>query len=258
MTELITDLRMRLPASVDFAALCKSLQPYTGRTLTEPALDQLVWRLAGNIPMLQRYYPVYPWSSQAFPEWVPVQILSVTQSKSRNELGVVVQLKVLAGTPATLQLRKFWSSRYCHIFARAAGFNFRRASDNQPQNMRRVRNPLELALCRFSILVTPETCAGGKLDYRRTELSPSQLEFNRQLMDMRDRLKPEHVCPAGYDREVRCYQCPVGYVRCGAACHKENFILETCPSCHTEQYRDPVQSGTLCVGCAARHRLATR
>jgi hypothetical protein len=234
----------KLPPSCHPAAL-DSLRCLAGRILDKRLSAELSWRLAGNIAALRKGLAVVPWSRQASPEWVPVQILSSRyfirkrSGKGQGEAGRNFHYRFLAGSPCPGIMTKFWSKKALDFAARHLGFTTVRQGLSK-------RHDLEMTSMRMLVLLEPHLCRRGP-GFRHFYCPGSFVEYNQAIMKQRRR--QDFVCPFGYGHE--CFQCPEGLAECGAATHPSSFEVKMCSGCGEQAWfdTDPRYVNEYCVQC---------
>jgi len=248
-----------LPKSVSKDCLFESLRHLAGEKLTRELLDETCWRIAGNLDRLKGRMAVFPWSHQPEEEWVPVQILSARRRRGgRGKPGWQFTFHILAGLSCTLKIQKFWSTRFCNFLARDMGFNTRYPSDRSsrvPEYM--YLHPTEFINMRLLVLIDPKQSKTEPV-FAQTGITPQLLEWNREQMRYRDRIRPGYVCPRNYPVNVKCYRCPAGYKSCRAGTHKEDYLIDHCEYCGFDDAAyDPDVSTEMCLNCY-NHRALKR
>jgi hypothetical protein len=261
---LVNHISSLLP-KVDREVVWESLRTYAGVPLLDPQLEELSWRLAGNIQRLQDGIPVHPWSTIVEEEWVPVQVQSVhrgrhrwgkkateSQKRSAPTRGVVyVKLKVLGGYPAGISFDKFMTDQTCSFHRTDLGFS---QYGNDPTDIYReprksypLLDVTELTGMRFMIYLSVEAMKMERI-FDNLDCTTGMKKWNRNLMKRRQR--DGFNCPFNYPYpDNQCYDCPKGRDRCPAACHRISYVLKTCAKCHKPAQHDPERPGNVCVEC---------
>jgi hypothetical protein len=162
---LVRDLAQLLPDSIVTDVITDSIRYVVGQRLSAKELDELCWRLAGNLPRLKQRRAVPPWNRQPFQELVPAQIVKVQLRRGglqRGELGHEITFRILAGTSCPLKVHKWWSvraSRFMAYFrdANRHGFGFAR-SRGEEVSPYRYEDPRQFMSLRCLLLIDPELC----------------------------------------------------------------------------------------------------
>jgi len=254
LDSLTTAIHRQLPKKTPWGTVFESLMSLAGVRLTEDLLESSVWRLVGNLERLFLRHPAVPWCRQEVDEVVPVQVLAVHYGySSRWRFGGDFELRVLAGTPASMLLRKFWTLGYCQMLKGMFGFS-------SPRGLYPFEDMRQFVNLRFSIRITLEL-SGASPDFEKIwqendRIKPASLyEWNRQML--RHRRREDFRCPRDYDREeVKCHFCAVGQDECEAATHDETYEQRHCHACDKVTWFDPADSQQeLCLTC---HRESLR
>ena len=253
--ELAKALYRGLPKSTSYEAVAGSLRHLAGVTLSEDQLGDAAWRLAGNVDRLTNGQPVPIWQQQTDYEWVLMRVAAARPYRRRrdNAVGVLLRLRVEGGSPAPEIFERFWTKRYCFFLAPHLGFRKRPLRD-QP-TPRRLHDPSELVLLRFTAMLEP--CEVGETPrIHQVYVSGPQLEHNKDIMNGRDRMERGRECPLGYPLSVPCRRCWVGYEWCRGSVHRKPYSFGECGTCgEPDQPFDPERSDGTCVECLDRRAL---
>ena len=198
---------------VNYNTVFRSIQDLAGTRLTVSVIDAVAWRLAANTKLLQQKIAVPPWTMQEEPEWVPVQVLSLSPNPPRNgKRSNLVRLRVLAGTSCPLIFAANWSRAFCKMLARRVGYS-------APWRSYPFTHDTELVNMRLVVQIDPQYCRPGQPGFRNVRMVGALLKWNRDIIKRRFRVG--WSCPHGYRH--RCARCPVGYCECPAATHRETY-----------------------------------
>lgn len=251
--ELAKAIHQRLPKKKILEdVVYESLTTLAARRFSAAVLDGVAWRIAGNLPRLESFHPATPWNRQPQDEYVPVQVSRVARSYRFRKPLAVLTLKILAGTPAGLQMTKQWSPALCRALAYRLGYE--RARHATP-----FRDTRELVGFRFYALLQPDLCRNGP-DFESLWLTEdgrrvhpgSCYSFNRDVIRTRSR-SDDFTCPQNYDPvDVPCYRCWIGRDRCLAAVHDKTFEKRRCDACEKEALFDPALVSAVCIDCYDR------
>lgn len=188
-----------------------SVRYVAGALLSEEAMRNMVWRLAGNIRRLRDGQVVPPWHLQTEKEWMPVQIIAYQPEESaRGRRGGRFTMRVLAGTACPLRLSKFWPRGFARYIALGAGYS-------RGNGEFRLGDISELVNLRLWIRIDPELCRPGLPGFDEVGCTAGLLKWNREII--KKRFRRGFICPYHYDHH--CFKCHVGYLQCPAATHKE-------------------------------------
>ena len=249
----VADIRKRLPQNIDFHTVYVSLGYMAGQEITAKTLDAALWRLLGNLDQLRQGTPVYPWSSQTRPEWVPVQVLYIERQVShKGSPGGDFGLQVLTGTPCPLVIRKFWTRKFASVLSRRLGFS-------KPWHAYPFRDIMELVNLRFQALLMPELSDKGP-GFEEVQVTKVQITWNRKYLRLRHRPKDIFKCPKDYPLSQPCWSCHIGLDKCPAAVHSRTFVQRSCPHCNEEDaWYDPAHpERNLCIDCFHQKLLSRR
>jgi len=206
---------------------------------------QIAWVLAANLLQLQAGKPVSVWSEQPYDEWVVAQCMDAVECRTKyGKVGAELTFSLLSGTPASLQIKKFWSNRFCQFLARRVGFT--RADKELP-----FHRLTELVGLRLVFLI--DKTRSLELPYfDKVDITGNLLSYNRKLL--RSRMRIKFVCPKKFRHP--CYLCPIGYDKCGCAVHPRTYVKKLCTHCGNDAWTDPVvMAAVVCVECARKERF---
>lgn len=246
LMQLASGIAAELPAYVPRDVVVESVRYLAGTVLTEVEAIRLAWRLSGNLPRLRQGLPVHAWTVQQQDEWVPLQINRCVRTRNpRGRVGYDFTFRILAGTPAPLQITQFWSSRVVKYVSRQIGFSapwgtypYRSARDMVGL---RLLGRVEVALSRAVPV------------FREVAGSNSLIQWNRRHV-LKLRLRVGQVCPERYTHA--CFRCPIGYEQCPAGTHAKTYEIGRCPVCQTENALfDPEDRTLACYVCNNRQRM---
>lgn len=233
----VWDIIEGLPKSVDTNAVFKSVTYLVGKPIDGKTIFDMCWRLAGNINLLSNGIAVPPYSSQASEEWVPVQITSAKKCKIKDKAAVLYHLRVLAGTPAGIIIRKSWTMKFCHYLAKSLGFTH--SNKAMPFS-----NFTEFISMRMYVLLDPKLSSDGP-SFDLTKHTASTVRWNKDILKLRFRISAP--CPQGFTH--KCCNCHIGFQTCPAACHLSDYESGYCENCGNESFFDPTSKSDFCVNC---------
>ena len=238
-----------LPKGILWGVIYESLIHLAGQTITETALRENVWRLAGNITRLRRHFAVPPWNRQPVDEMVPVQIVSARRAISaRRKPGANFDFQVLAGTSCPAVITRFWTRGFCSLLSRRMGFS-------KPWGKQRFDDCYQFVTLRMYVQIESRLCKAAP-DFEAVwekdeKIFPSAcIAWNRQVLHMRTR--QGFRCPRGFHEDQQCHLCFVGLDECPVATHNATFVKRECGECHKQSWFDPEQGGDACLSCQYR------
>lgn len=227
-----------------------SLSQYVGWEMNRNLIELLAWRLAANRATLRDGQPVYPWTGQTRPEWVPLQIRDVswTISARNGRPTNAVKLRVLAGTSCGMTLHRHWSPQFCTYLARKfLGFANRR---HQPHCQ--YEHSSQLTGLMLYGLMTPEFSSSKAPGFQQVRVPESLRQSNRKLLLRRDRV--DFQCPEQFQHP--CHGCPIGYDRCPCGTHSRSYAKLYCSGCKQVTWFDPANQGSgLCITCSRKSKI---
>jgi hypothetical protein len=194
------------------------------------------------VPRLRNCQPVQPWHGHSDPEWVPVQIVQCARIRTNHgKQGAVFKYQILAGRPAGVIMQQFWTTKFCHVFARDMGFTPWADSKYPFLDVR------QMADLRLYVRMLPGTPEPG---FDKLAFPPSVVKWNKVLIHRRWRL--EFDCPRNYTADQYCHTCPAGRDQCPAAVHPRSYVPKMCPVCKKRAWFD---NGDRCVDCTEQETL---
>ena len=250
-------LRAEKPSAWDYFHEC--LRGFAGVKLTGETLLHICWRFAGNKKQIYKGH-IKPWSGQFEYEWAPAVIVRARLSrggKKGRELGHDMTFRIMGGTPAGMLVRQWWSNRKCYFMAfykdeKGYGFGFTKVRSNKSTAAATVYPYTDARLfvtLRCILLMDPELSDSEPV-FSKIVATSATTQYNRQQHRRRARREPQYACPRKFPLKVSCASCPVGYVECPAAVHRELFKLKVCKQCGEKEFHDPEEHLKMCVGCA--------
>jgi hypothetical protein len=253
----VDDMAALLPKDIPREVVYDSLRYLAGVKLALTVLDELCWRMAGNVHRLKRRRTIGPWNKQQIEEWVPAQVITARRARSpRGKPGWSFGLQVMGGTPTGRVIQQFWPGRFCGLMSKHFGFSRWAPSERSAQLPTRLyKHPTEFVTLRLLILVVPEL-SRAEPGFEKVEMVPAIKKWNHEQMDHRDRLKKGFFCPKKLPHTFKCFQCPVGYRTCRAGTHRADYVIAHCHVCGTERapYDDELNA-EMCINCNDRKVL---
>ncbi len=243
-----------LPGELDLETLADSVRNVIGQPLTEPFLKDTAWRLAGNLPRLRRRRPVPPWTTQLLREWVPIQIMDMERKRNKQEqFGGLFTFQVLAGTPSSLKIQRWWSLRYCRYLSRL--FKFSRGVSDKSATVPKFPFGVveQLVTLRFYGLIDPALCEVGEPMFDKVKMPAAVGAWNLEQLRHRFRIDAKHPCPEGHPTSFPCHNCPLSFYQCRAATHSRTYVQRPCEACGEQgAYFDPLDPEA-CVACRRKN-----
>jgi hypothetical protein len=252
-----------LPSTVSRSTLFDALRYLAGVKLTPPLIDEVSWRLAGNLPRLkEKSVPIGPWTRQAYKEWVPAEIREADHRRDeRDRPGWMMSFRILAGTSCPMLIQQHWSKKFCAYAAKHIGFTLRTPSPRSAGNdfiHGKFMHPSELVSMRLLLLIDPDLCT-TEPDFKEISITPSLLKWNKTQIKFRDRVDAKHRCPKKYPASSYCYRCPVGSDQCRAATHPRTYTFDYCAGCESSKVPfDTAVSEDKCVFCLEKQAMERR
>ena len=201
------------------------------------------WRLAGNIKSLRSGKVLRKWPNANAPEWAPLQITSCSRiSDKRAEFRCVW----LAGSPSGIVFKLVLSKAQLRRYAKSLGF----LSPRGERKCYPFRAPEQIVKFRTYGLAIP----AKDVDTPPVALHTPETfrRYNRELLKKRYRIDPGYFCPKKFPTTFPCHLCPVGYLNCEAATHREDYLIRICNSCGDKGAFDPEQKTDLCIDCVQK------
>lgn len=252
---LLTLVHEFFPGKLLDETLKASVRHLAGTSPSAEQLKAVAHRLCGNLRRLAGQKAVPPWIVQKFREWVPVQIMSVRRERSKQgRLGGIFEFRVLAGTPAALTIRKWWSLQACRYWAtKHFGFSKPPGKSIAAKPPRYPFATLEqLVGFRLYVLMEPSLCGHKEPMFgTHVKVPPSVAAWNKELLKHRFRIDPGYTCPEGYPQSFACHQCPCGYQgTCPVGTHPYDYEIKPCSVCgKVKAPFDPQRGDAMCVNC---------
>jgi hypothetical protein len=241
----------------------ESLQYLAGDSLSREGLEEVIWRMSGNVSRLRQRRKVLPWSYQPFLEWVPAQVIRVIREPhpqswtfgTKSKLGWTILFRVLAGLSCPSTITQWWSVERCAVASRAFGFSRRRSPNSEKPAPYPYKTPQQFTLLMTHLLIDPALSNDGP-EFERMKFPPSVARWNRDIHVRRRR--ETFSCPEGHPRDFQCYRCPQGWDSCPASTHKYTFDFRPCPICSlSEAPYDPEMDLDICLNCHHKNMVKT-
>lgn len=242
------------------APVQRSLECVAGEKMTPALLSQICWRLAGNTRRLIGGTPVYPWTRQPYPEWVPAQITQWRRRRSpRGKAGYMFSLRIMAGFSAGMIATQFWTDPQCWFLSREFGFVRQRGNDADKPPAKLFHHASEFMSLRMTILVDPTLCKPSEPGFKKTRLGAADLAWNKDILKLRDRLEVGYQAHCQMNSATQCFRCPYGTHSCPAGTHEKDYVFEFCPGCEDSKAAfDKSVNVDLCIKCAERKVMSRK
>lgn len=230
-----------LPSSVPYRALYRSALTLSAIP-NKLELFGFFWRLAGNLPTLKKNQPISVWTVQKEPEWVTLQVISYShldkEQSRKKKAACQYTMKIMNGSSCSLVITKIWPTDFVYgISRRVMGFTSRKKS--YP-----FLNPSEFVGLRVEGEIDQKFCIDNQPGFDRIKQTTSNLSWNRKIMKLRDH--NQTPCPFSFTHY--CYQCPIGYKRCPAAVHRDDYVIKTCLNCRNKTIHEHIDD-MACLFC---------
>lgn len=238
LNELTNAALNYLPQRVTKNSVYESLRVFVGTQLNQKTAAETAWRLAGNTSRLIEGVPVLPWTQQFADESVPVRVERVTPATRRDKQGFYFLLRCLGGSPCPIEFSQFVSRVSCKVLARTVGFSGKAWG----------RHPYAGMAQHFvGLLFFANVAAERSREtpyFHKVSIASSMLKHNKQLLDVRCRVKP---CPLGYRH--KCFECHIGQADCIFATHRQTYDLRFCSNCQKDAFFDSKSPAMICLRC---------
>lgn len=254
-------LHENLPHPVLRNTVHESVKGLLKKELTPELLQNVTWRLAGNLDQLFHQQAVPEWNGQKAFEWVPAQVCEVQLTRRFGKLVNLLTFQSLGGTVVPLKIVQTWSikkTNYLAVYRNQSGLGFgfgrsRINSRGEQQNSGLYRNLSQFYGMRCFLLIDP---ARSQTEPIAVEIghSGASMAYNRQLIQGRDR--SQTPCLKGLPKALECFACPYGVDRCVLATHTATYRKGTCPRCSQLGFFDPleIEHPDLCLTCIQEER----
>jgi len=243
--EITENLHAAMPPTVFRNAIFETIRLLAGTQLTNKMAAKLAWRLAGNIDRLSENEPVLPWTRQTADEVVPVCVEAVVPMKRKDTHGYLFHCRALAGTPCAESFTQFFSANSCRAISRVIGFSTNSWGPYQ-------YGGIGMHFVNLMFFAHIEAARSrDKPVFHRVSVTSSMLKANKELLEVRCRVKP---CPPPNSFQHSCVNCPIGYNECPFATHAKTYVEQHCRQCDSDSFFDPDNPSTMCVNCYRSNR----
>ena len=236
---------------VEWEVLEDSLRSLAGSLMTSEMADEVAWRIAGNIPLLQYRTVVAPWTMQLFLEWVPVEIRYCRRMKNKyHRHGVLLGFLVQAGSCCSRMVYKWWSLKQCRFYSRGFGFSCPTSGRGRRTAKYPYTVPEQLVHLRCYVLIEPKLCVQKEPRFNVASWPSSVREWNKETLRCRFRVDPGYVCPEGHLALFPCHFCPLSLLECRGGTHLLSWVQKYCPECkNNDAFFDPELPDYRCLDC---------
>jgi len=235
--QLVDAICKYLPPSIGQDVVSTTLSPLLSQEVTEEGLDEMFWRLTGNLDLLRAGRPATGWCVPVVDTWCPVLVLRADKRTERKRAGYFLRMRMLQGPGSGMIVGKFFSNRFLKFIAGDFGFSQRAALPYV--------SALDMVLLQCCVSISPKSSDKPKIT-KVTVLS-SQKVYNKQQLQIRFRKPKVFSCPKLFKHA--CRQCPIGYKDCVAGTHEFTFKSMLCDICKSKAWFDPELSEEMCIGC---------
>jgi hypothetical protein len=171
----------------------------------------------------------------------------------RGDAGATFTFKVIAGTPASLLIRKFWSVKLCrYVATKFFGFSYPRRHAREGELEHLFVAVEQLVTMRLYVLIESKACYEGKPGFSKIQVPPSLHAWNRSQLKLRYRTSLlVHECKAGKTAsQLACHRCRYGYTSCRGGTHANDYVFQHCDVCGADHAAfDLDRSAAACVSC---------
>lgn len=229
--------------------LQESLLNLTNTPLTGTVIDTTCWRIAGNLQRLKQRRVVPVWHIQRYPEWVPAQVVACRRSRDKkHKLGADFTFRIIAGTSASWLTSRWWSLRMALYLSQFFGYT-------RPRGANPARYPYtcpeQFVGLRLYVLISPKL-SDREPRFENVAFSATLKKYNLVVIKKRLRDFPGFVCLAKRSVTEPCYNCPVGFTRCSAATHRQDWLQNMCADCKRMAWFDPELHSPVCIDCTRK------
>jgi hypothetical protein len=237
----------RAVPDVPVETLGLSARAFLDRVLTDQALGEFAWRVAGNIRLLKKGIPVTAWSTQAAEEWMPLYVARAQPGRNRrDESGHWLTFRVMAGTACPMQVRRFWTRPQSRYVSGVVGFDPRVRVGRHFAGGEHFVGMLLYGL--FEPRLSEE-----RPGFHKVRVSATMRRYNVSLIEGR-MARPCPTPPFHYEHP--CTSCTIGYDICPLAVHARTFVAGRCAGCgRADALFDP-ERPEYCVSCT--HKKDTK
>jgi len=257
---IIDSFHQQLPKSIPREVIENSLKATLNKTWDKQLIFQTAWRLAANLDKLLEHKPVPAFMGQFDPEWVPAQIVAVTDDHNHGKFKHKFQFQVLAGSLAGMKIFQSWSVNKTYYLAtyrtnNKLGFGFGRSKFNKKGEQ--LGSLLFYHANQYFGLRCYVLVEGDKLFQpviKEIAFSSSTFTYNRKLITARDREKTD--CKLKLPQNPECHNCPFGVDRCDIAVRPITLQSLVCPNCKQKGFSNPADFDYpgLCMNCVKEFR----
>ena len=195
--------RMDVPLSF----FLSSLDTFRYRTIDESTFQQFLRRLVSTLALGEKdLQPVVSWAMQEQDEWIPVEVVSVTQ---KEQALYVFRCKALCSRMVEQEFDYRVSMKMAFRMAHMTGFH-------QRSEMKRLLDPRQFVGLRLVLQIAKNSTPGNVKVLDCGEHSATII-YNQRLNKLRD---PEfRKCP--HQKKTMCFQCGIGKDKCKLAVMEE-------------------------------------
>jgi hypothetical protein len=195
--------RMDVPLSF----FLSSLDVFRYRTIDESTFQQFLRRMVSVLAMNEEHpHPVTPWTTQEQDEWVPVEVMHVTQ---KEQALYIFRCRALCSRMVEQEFDYRVSMKMAYRMAGMVGFN-------QRSELKRLLDPRQFVGLRLVLQIAKNSAPGNVKVLDCGEHSATTV-YNQRINKQRD---PEfRKCP--HQKRTMCFQCGIGKDKCRLAIMEE-------------------------------------
>lgn len=185
---------------VPYSFFLLSLDVFRHRTVDERTLQQFLYRLAAILALNEQPpRPAEPWLIQEKDEWVPFEILKVTQ---KEQALYSFTCKALCSRMTGQVFDYRVSMKMAFRMASRAGFN-------QRDELKRMVDPVQFTDLRLVLNIAKDS-SPGRIKVLDCGEHPATVDYNRRINKSRDPVFRK--CP--FQQRTTCFRCGIGKDKC--------------------------------------------
>ena len=252
---IVDILHQNLPDNILRSTVEKSVRSLLNKEFTKELAFQTAWRLAANTDQLLLQQPVLAPIGQLKPEWMPAQIISVSNDHNNGRFAYRLGFHILAGNMAGNKVFQSWSTKKCFYLAtvrdgKNLGFGFGKHRQNKKGEQvgsLLFYSPQQYYGLRCYLLLEGDNLFQPRI--KSVGHSPSTFNYNKTLITRRDREKTD--CLLNLPNNPECHTCPMGENQCSIALRPLSLVIVDCPRCGKREFKDPKDFDypELCMKC---------
>jgi hypothetical protein len=200
---LATYLQWKCGLDIPASFFLSSLDSFRYRTIEDATLQHFLCRLVAVLALNEvPLRPVEPWMVQERDEWVPFEVLSVSQ---KDHAVYVFQCRALGS--------KMWGHVFDYRVSLKMAFRMAsRAGFNQRDELKRMHDPRQFTDLRL-VLHIAKGSVPGKVKVLDCGIHAATVTYNQNINKLRDPVLRK--CP--YQQRTTCFRCGIGKDKCELA-----------------------------------------